>query len=156
MAQLSKENALQREAFEIYYQMDDKRSLRAVAEKIGRTERTVAGWSRAFSWVDRVSQRELEERKNEDKNNSILAQTVDIKTRYRIMINNLMAQASRKIARGELAIRNVQDYERIVKLDLLLMGESTERNETTGTNTTELSQADKQRLDEIAKLLKGK
>lgn len=156
MAQLSKENPLQREAFEIYYQMDDKRSLRAVAEKIGRTERTVAGWSRAFNWVDRVSQREIEEHKNEEKNNSILAQTVDIKTRYRIMINNLMAQASRKIARGELAIRNVQDYERIVKLDLLLMGESTERNETTGTNTTELSQADKDRLDEIVKLLGGK
>lgn len=156
MAQLNKENPLQREAFEIYYQMDDKRSLRAVAEKIGRTERTVAGWSRAFNWVDRVSQRELEEHKNEEKTNSILAQTVDIKTRYRIMINNLMAQASRKIAKGELAIRNVQDYERIVKLDLLLMGESTERNETTGTNTTELSQADKDRLDEIAKLLGGK
>ena len=156
MAQLSKENSLQREAFEIYYQLGDMRSLRLVAEKIGRTERTVAGWSRSFSWVDRVSQREIEENKNSDSNNTILAQTVDIKTRYRIMINNLMAQASRKIAKGELAIRNVQDYERIVKLDLLLMGESTEIGETKGSNTTELSKADKDRLDEIAKLLAGK
>lgn len=156
MAQLSKENSLQREAFEIYYQLGDQRSLRLVAEKIGRTERTVAGWSRSFSWVDRVSQREIEENKNNESNNTILAQTVDIKTRYRIMINNLMAQASRKIARGELAIRNVQDYERIVKLDLLLMGESTEIGETKGSNTTELSKADKDRLDEIAKLLAGK
>lgn len=156
MAQLSKENSLQREAFEIYYQLGDQRSLRLVAEKIGRTERTVAGWSRSFSWVDRVSQREIEENKNNESNNTILAQTVDIKTRYRIMINNLMAQASRKIAKGELAIRNVQDYERIVKLDLLLMGESTEIGETKGSNTTELSKADKDRLDEIAKLLAGK
>lgn len=156
MAQLSKENSLQREAFEIYYQLGDQRSLRLVAEKIGRTERTVAGWSRSFSWVDRVSQREIEENKNNENNNTILAQTVDIKTRYRIMINNLMAQASRKIAKGELAIRNVQDYERIVKLDLLLMGESTEIGETKGSNTTELSKADKDRLDEIAKLLAGK
>lgn len=156
MAQLSKENSLQREAFEIYYQLGDMRSLRLVAEKIGRTERTVAGWSRSFSWVDRVSQREIEENKNNENNNTILAQTVDIKTRYRIMINNLMAQASRKIAKGELAIRNVQDYERIVKLDLLLMGESTEIGETKGSNTTELSKADKDRLDEIAKLLAGK
>ena len=156
MAQLSKENSLQREAFEIYYLMGDKRSLRAVAEKIGRTERTVAGWSRSFSWVDRVSQREIEEHKNDDSNNTILAQTVDIKTRYRIMINNLMAQASRKIARGELAIRNVQDYERIVKLDLLLMGEATDRHDNNNTGSTDLSQADKDRLDQIAKLLAGK
>ena len=154
MAQLNKENPLQREAFEIYYLMGDKRSLRAVAEKVGRTERCVAGWSRAFNWVDRVSQREIEEHKNSDNMDEILAQTVASKTSYRIMINNLMKDASRKIARGELTIRNIQDYERIVKLDLLLMGESTERSETTG--SAELSKADKERLDEIAKLLAGK
>lgn len=157
MAELSKENKLQREAFEIYYQLGDKRSLRAVSEKVGRTERTVAGWSRAYSWVDRVKQREIEDARNEAlSSNALNAQTTDIKTRYRIMINNLMAQASRKIASGELKIRNVQDLERAVKLDLLLMGEATDRQDNTGSPKTELSQADKDRLDEIAKLLKGK
>lgn len=154
MAKLSGENGLQREAFEIYYQLGDKRSLKSVAEKVGRTERTVAGWSRAFSWVDRVSQREIEDAKNSADNKSALSsQTTDVKTRYRIMLNNLMAMASRKIASGELKIRNVQDLERVVKLDLLLMGESTEREEKIG--STELSQADRERLDEIAKLLQG-
>ena len=155
MAELSKENALQREAFEIYYQLGDKRSLRAVAEKVGRTERSVAGWSRSFNWVDRVSQREIEEAKYSDNMDEILAQTVASKTSYRIMISNLMKDVSRRIARGELTIRNIQDYERMVKLDLLLMGEATERQDT-NTGSTELSQADKQRLDEIAKLLKSK
>jgi hypothetical protein len=156
MAELSKENPLQREAFEIYYQMGDKRSLKAVAEKVDRTERSVAGWSRTFNWVDRVSQREIEEAKYSDNMDEILAQTVASKTSYRIMISNLMKQVSRKIARGELAVRNIQDFERMVKLDLLLMGENTEKIETTGTNSTELSKADKERLDEIAKLLAGK
>ena len=156
MAELSKENGLQREAFEIYYQLGDKRSLRAVAEHVGRTERTVAGWSRAFSWVDRVSQREIEDAKNNATDKATLdSKTTDIKTRYRIMINNLMAMASRKIASGELKIRNVQDFERVVKLDMLLMGEVTERGEQVGAST-ELSQADKDRLDAIAKLLEGK
>lgn len=155
MAELSKENKLQREAFEIYYNLGDKRSLKAVAEKVGRTERTVAGWSRAFSWVDRVKQREIEDAKNNAlSNNALNSQTTDVKTRYRIMINNLMAQASKKIATGELKIRNVQDLERAVKLDLLLMGEATDRQDSTG--STELSQADKDRLDTIAKLLEGK
>lgn len=155
MAELSKENKLQREAFEIYYHLGDKRSLKAVADKVARTERTVAGWSRAYSWVDRVKQREIEDAKNNALSSSALsAQTTDIKTRYRIMINNLMAIASKKIATGELNIRNVQDFERVVKLDLLLMGEATDRQDTTG--GTELSQADKDRLDNIAKLLEGK
>lgn len=156
MAELSKENPLQREAFEIYYQMGDKRSLRAVAEKVDRTERCVAGWSRTYNWVDRISQREIEEAKYSDNMDEILAQTVASKTSYRIMISNLMKQVSRKIARGELAIRNIQDYERMVKLDLLLMGEATERSDNNTTGSTELSKADKQRLDEIAKLLSGK
>lgn len=155
MAELSKENGLQREAFEIYYQLGDKRSLKAVSKQIGRTERTVAGWSRTFNWVDRVNQREIEEKKRNADNDSILAQTIDAKTRYRIMLNNLLAMASRKIASGELKIRNVQDLERVVKLDLLLMGEATDRQEN-NTSSTELSQADKDRLDEIVKLLGGK
>ena len=153
MAQLSKENSLQKEAFEIYYHLGDKRSLKAVAEKIDRTERTVAGWSRAFNWVDRVKQREIEDARNMG-GNALNAQTTDVKTRYRILMNNLIAKASVKIAKGELAIRNVQDLERVVKLDLLLMGEATDREDTVA--TTELSQADKDRLDQIAKLLSGK
>lgn len=153
MAQLSKENSLQKEAFELYYHMGDKRSLRAVAEKIERTERTVAGWSRAFSWVDRVKQREIEDAKNMG-GNALNSQTTDVKTRYRIMINNLMAKATKMIAEGKLGIRNVQDFERVIKLDLLLMGESVDRSELVG--ATELSQADKDRLDKIAKLLSAK
>jgi len=39
MAELNKENKLQREAFEIYYHLGDKRSLKLVAEKVNRTER---------------------------------------------------------------------------------------------------------------------
>lgn len=153
MAQLSKENSLQKEAFELYYGLGDKRSLRAVAEKVERTERTIAGWSRAFSWVDRVKQREIEDAKNMG-GEALNSQTTDVKTRYRILMNNLMAKASAKIAEGSLGIRNIQDLERVVKLDLLLMGESTDRQDAT--TTTELSKADKDRLDTIAKLLGDK
>ena len=152
MAELSKENKLQRDAFEIYYALGEIRSLKRVAEQIHRTERTVAGWSREFSWIDRIKQREIEEAKNADKN-ALNTQTTDVKTKYRILVNNLMAQASKDIKEGKLKIRNMQDLERVIKLDLLLMGESTEREEHLG--STELSQADKDRLDEITRLLKG-
>lgn len=150
MAQLAKENNLQKEAFEIYYGLGEKRSLRAVSERVDRTERTVAGWSRAYCWVDRVKQREIEDAKNGG-GEALNSKTTDVKTRYRIVMNNLIAKATAKIADGSLAIRNVQDLERVVKLDLLLMGESTDNTSTTA--TTELSKGDRDRLDAIAKLL---
>ena len=103
--------------------------------------------------MDRVKQREIEDAKNMG-GNALNSQTTDVKTRYRILMNNLIAKASQKIAKGELGIRNVQDLERVVKLDLLLMGEATDN--TSNTSTTELSKADKDRLDTIAKLLEGK
>ena len=149
---LSKENELQKKAFEIYYMLGEKRSLRAVAEEIGRTERTVAGWSRSFNWVSRVTQRNIEDAKNR-REEQINTQITDVRTKYRIIINNFMAQLSKDVLDGKIKIRNVQDFERLVKLDLLLMGEAVERTEITG--TTELSQADKDRLDMIAKLMEG-
>lgn len=149
---LSKENELQKKAFEIYYMLGEKRSLRAVAEEIGRTERTVAGWSRSFNWVSRVTQRNIEDAKNR-REEQINTQLTDVRTKYRIIINNFMAQLSKDVLDGKIKIRNVQDFERLVKLDLLLMGEAVERTEITG--TTELSQADKDRLDMIAKLMES-
>ena len=42
---LKKENSIQREAFEFYYNLGEKRSLKAVAIQYKRSERTVAGWT---------------------------------------------------------------------------------------------------------------
>lgn len=110
MASLNKENDLQREAFEIYYGMGKKRSLKAVAERVKRTERTVAGWSRAYNWVDRCYQREIEDAKAGEASKVALAQTTDVKTRYRIMINNLMAKATKLIAEGKLGYQKCTGF----------------------------------------------
>ena len=150
---LTKENELQSRAFEMYYGLGDKRSLRAVAETIGRTERTVAGWSRTFNWVARVTQRNIENSQNK-REEAINTQLTDVRARYRVIINNFMAELSRRVVKGEIRVRNIQDFERLVKLDLLLMGEATDRAEVTG-NSMELSKADQERLDEIAKLMAG-
>lgn len=148
---LTKENELQSRAFEMYYGLGDKRSLRAVAETIGRTERTVAGWSRSFNWVARVTQRNIENSQNK-REEAINTQLTDVRAKYRVIITNFMEELSRRVIKGEIKIRNIQDFERLVKLDLLLMGEATDRTEVAG-NSMELSKADQDRLDLIAKLL---
>ena len=155
MGELSNENHLQKEAFELYYSLGDKRSLKVVAEKIGRTERTIAGWSRSLNWVDRVKQREIEDAKNGALSTGALnSQTTGVKTRYRILLNNLIKQTADKIAKGELSIKNIQDLERVIKLDLLLMGEATDRQDNSG--AVDLSPADKARLKEISDILSNK
>lgn len=148
---LTNENELQKRAFEMYYGLGDKRSLKAVAETIGRTERTVAGWSRSFNWVARATQRNIENAKNKQEE-AINTQLTDVRTRYRVVINNLMAELSQRVVKGEFKVKNITDFEKLVKLDLLLMGEATERTEVAG-SSTELSKADQERLDEIVRLL---
>ena len=150
---LTKENELQSRAFEMYYGLGDRRSLRAVAETIGRTERTVAGWSRSFNWVARVTQRNIENSQNK-REEAINTQLTDVRARYRVIINNFMAELSKRVLKGEIRVRNIQDFERLVKLDLLLMGEATDRTDVVG-NSMELSQDAKDRLDAIAKLMAG-
>ena len=147
---LSKETDLQRRAFEMYYGLGEKRSLKAVAKAIGRTERTVAGWSRSYNWVARVTQRNIENSQKAEED-AINTQLTAVRTSYRVIISNFMEEISQRVIRGELKVRNIQDFERLVKLDLLLMGEPTEN--TSSSNTTELSKADQERLDAIAKLL---
>lgn len=150
---LTKENELQSRAFEMYYGLGDKRSLKAVAETIGRTERTVAGWSRSFNWVARVTQRNIENSQNK-REEAINTQLTNVRARYRVIINNFMAELSKRVIKGEIRVRNIQDFERLVKLDLLLMGEATERTEVAG-NSMELSPEAKEKLDTIARLMAG-
>lgn len=148
---LTKENELQSRAFELYYGLGDKRSLRAVAETIGRTERTVAGWSRSFNWVNRVTQRNIENSQNR-REEAVNTQLTDVRARYRVCINNLMAEFSKRIANGEVKIKNITDFDRLCKLDLLLMGEATDRTEVVG-NSVDITQEAKECLDEISKLM---
>ena len=127
---LSKENELQRKAFELYYGLGDKRSLRAVAETIGRTERTVAGWSRAFNWVARVTQRNIENAQNSNEA-KITAELTDVRTKYRILINNLMADFSKDIAQGKVNAPNFYSiYGEPCALFLLTEGQSGSRKST--------------------------
>ena len=111
------ENKLHIEAFELYYELGKERSLRAVAEHFGKSERTIANWSRDFNWVERCTQRAMEEAESREKK----AAQVDVKGRYRKLFNNLVVQAVKDFNAGKLKIKSVLDLERIAKIDLALL-----------------------------------
>lgn len=110
------ENELQIKAFELYYELGNDRSLKAVAKHFGKNERTVANWSRDFKWVERCAKRTAEEAEilKED------AQA-DVKGKYKRLFNNLVTQAIKDFNSGKLKIRNILDLERVARLHLALL-----------------------------------
>ena len=116
------ESLRMKEAFEYYYSLGDKRSLQQVAKKFTVSETSARKWSAAFNWQERVVQRDIEISKGLEKktNTTILNE----KANYRRIIKETIA----KMAGVEVS--NIKDLDTLVKLDLLLMGEATEKNET--------------------------
>lgn len=111
-----------KEAFEYYYSLGTQRNLIAVHVWFKCGKRTVEIWSKAFNWQERVIQRDIELSKGLEKktNTTILNE----KANYRRIIKETIGKME------EISINNTKDLETLVKLDLLLMGEATEKNET--------------------------
>lgn len=137
-----------REAFEYYYSLGEKRSLSAVALQFRRTERTVAEWSRSFNWVDRCAQKDLEDADGKEKK----ALQLDVKTTYRKLFNNLIAEAVKDMKTGKLKIKNISDLEKVVKMDLALIDNPID-NMVSG--EVSLSKEDKQAVDSLLSTIKS-
>ena len=97
-----------------------KRSIEAVANTIGKSSRTVGEWSRKYKWKDRIVQREIEESTAQG---STANSVIDAKAEYRKIIRALVATFVKDYKDGKIRIKNIQDFERVVKLDLMLLGD---------------------------------
>lgn len=140
-SRLSVDNILQKDAFEYYYNLGNERTLKAVADKFDRSVITVSGWYRNNDWNNRIVQRSIEEGMS----------NTDVVTRYRVLNTVLIKKAKEDIESGKIKIRNIQDLEKLVKLDLLLMGEATEI--TKRINTVELPEEYRVMLDSTIEYL---
>ena len=146
---LVKENEKQKAAFDLYYNMGDKRTIEAVANHIGMTSRTVGEWSRRFNWRDRVNQREIEDATAQG---STANSVIDAKAEYRQIIRALVAAFVKDYKDGKIRIKNIQDFERIVKLDLMLLGDS---QVVEVKNNVELSEDDRKAIFAVADSIKA-
>lgn len=109
-----------REAFEHYYQLDTKRSYKLVSEKYGRSITTIKRWALSFQWAKRVEQRDIEVKKEVSKRST--EAVVNSKALYRETIATLTETFIREVHAGKVKIRSVLDFEKIVRLDMELMG----------------------------------
>jgi len=115
------------EAFNYYYSLGTKRSFKLVQREFNVSNNTVARWSKAFHWQDRIKERDREnaERLKAETDNEIVQSKKD----YRALIRRAVEEFKKKLEAGEIQIRKVDDLVALAKLDLLLAGESNNDND---------------------------
>ena len=113
-----------RDAFEHYYSLGESRSMQKVAIEVGKSLPTIKRYSVSFNWRTRVEQRDLSIADKVEK--QTIATVVNSKARYREIIHDLTDEFVRAVADGKIKVRNILDFERIVRLDMELMGVSSD------------------------------
>ena len=133
------------EAFELFYSLNGKASnenVRKVAEECHISERTVWRWYKKFNWKERIEQRDIINAKSlEKKTNKTIVNTradyrAEIKTQLKILKAILNKVIKEFKADNIIDVENtgqlkdvVNCYEKLGKLDLLMMGEATEEKD---------------------------
>ena len=144
-----KENPNHIKVFELYYTMGSDRSLIKLHQKypdVTPKIDTLKNWSKAFNWQQRVEQRDIENNKSlENKlkpetNKVIVNSKADYRAEIKTQIGILKAILNKVIQDFKnneiLDVDNVKDlekvinsYEKLCKLDLLMMGENLDKQE---------------------------
>jgi hypothetical protein len=124
---LRRETPRHHEAFELYVAQGGRRSYHAVGRAIGVSVMAVRHWGRSFDWPARVAERDAA---NAQKLAKRTDQTiVQVKARYHSMVNKIVEALCRHHLGKDLrSLRHPEnttltDLERLVRLDLMLLGE---------------------------------
>lgn len=123
-----KESFLQQEAFEFYYELGDTRTLQLVADKFERHVQTVKTWSSELGWQRRIEERTrriAEVAKTEIDKTIVQNRKVYKSTTQAILaeLNNRFAKAieNNKLSDIPLKVESLQDLERLIKMDVLML-----------------------------------
>jgi len=122
-----KEKLKHKEAFEYYYSLGDKRTLKKVSLQYTCSVPGVKKWSKAFNWQDRIELRDINNgKKLEAKTDKAV---VNSKADYRALIKKVVKEFEQKLKDKKIIISKPCDLADMAKLDLLMMGEATEKGE---------------------------
>lgn len=123
---VQEEKPIHRKAFEIYYALGEDRSIRNVAKEMNKSSTTIHNWSKSFNWRERVEIRDTTVHKQLEK--KTLDTIVDLKAQYHKIIKATIFQAVEDIKNGTLKIESMSDLQKMVQLDLELLGEEDRRS----------------------------
>ena len=139
-----KEGAQQRAAFEYFYNQGNPRKCKEVAVQMGVNPNTISNWRKKFKWDEQAKECDLEIVHRVAKTTD-LDDAVETRVEHREMIHRCLNILKAKINESikvdetkqiiEVTItaidwqRLIESFIGLVKLDLLLTGEVTEREE---------------------------
>lgn len=130
-----------KEAFNEYYLMGADRSLRELASLRGVAAKSTGRWSKEFNWQERIELKDIDlSRKTEEKLDDAVVNTrADYRKDVKLMLQPLKAlinsaiEVDKKtgITKIKFEVNDARDmasivasYEKLIKVDLLLMGEA--------------------------------
>lgn len=127
-------------AFEKYLGMGENRSFTELARAMSCSRTSVKNWANAFAWKERVNLRDIENAKEIAKktDRTIIATKAryrrDIENHLRLIKATILTAVDPATKTLKVATKTPSDinaltlsYDRLAKLDLLLIGEDTER-----------------------------
>lgn len=147
---IKKETLKHKEAFEFYYSLGSVRSYQKVAEEYKVTLKSVAQWSKSFNWQERIAQRDIEI--GQQLKEKTMDTIINEKANYRKIVKLAMSQLVESMRAGEMTYR-IQDLERLIRLDMYLLGESEANVKVENTHT--LSEQDKDMIRELGVSMTG-
>jgi len=125
-----KEKLKHKKAFEFFYSLGgeaSEKNCRKVSEKFHISERTFWNWYKKFNWKERVEQRDIENGKKLEK--KVNKAVVNSRADYRALIKKVVKEFEKRLKAGKIRISRPEDLSIMAKLDLLMMGEATEKEE---------------------------
>lgn len=115
-----KETLKHQQAFEYYYMLGPERSLGKVASQFNISRPTATMWSQKLNWDQRIIERDnknmqvIREKNDEDVVNQMEA--------YRKIIKASVSDYIKRLKDGKVKIDTVNDFAKLVKLDIELTG----------------------------------
>ena len=111
----SKEGFEHKLAFETYYKTGEKRSLKAIAQKLNKGLSTVEEWSKKYRWVARVKERERQAAEYILMQQSA-KEEAEVKQKHLTLVDASIGQWSKKLVDGTIKLTSVDDLQKLVNL----------------------------------------
>lgn len=151
-AKIRSENLRQKEAFEYFYAIGHKRTLKKVSDHFEVSQRTVANWSKWFNWKERV--KDMDTRVGERMDEKLVESIAETKTTMITSLQDIFKMSiTEKLEQGDLPveIKNIKDIDTVAKLIMLLVGKDGEKQNTDGvpSELKGLSEEDKANLKKL-------
>ena len=115
-----KETLRHQQAFEYYYMLGNERSFSKVASHFDISTVSVSKWAKELDWESRVIERDTKNMQAIREQNDL--DMVKAMNSYRKVISASIADYIKRLKEGKVEINSVNDFTKLVRLDLELCG----------------------------------